>query len=542
MAPDLLDLFAPARQANGSVSEPASERGDGDEKAAGGEQRRAPGTGACPVAGFERSQAQFAGLVEWVAGEQALGLEHSELEARLAADARELARQVLQDQLDLRARVEQRADGVIGADGTPRRNVERGHERDLQTVLGEVQVTRLAYRAAGSENLYPADARLNLPPVRHSHGIRRLAALEAPRSSFEDGQAAIVRQTGQQIGTRQLRELTLAAAQDVDAFYAQRERTVPDGKDLLVLSCDAKGVVMRPEALREQTRTQAQSASGKLKTRLSKGEKQGRKRMAEIVTVYELTPEPRTAAEILPDPDNPPAAASTRPKAKNKWLQASVTDDARAVIAAMFNEADRRDPDHKLAWVALVDGNNHQIDRIKTEARKRKITIPIVVDFIHVLEYLWSGCWCFFPEGDPAAERWVSDKARQVLDGRAGIVAAAIRRKATTLGLDANQRKNADRCADYLLAKRPYLDYPTALTTGSPIATGVIEGACRHLVKDRMDITGARWGLAGAEAILTLRALISNGDFDQYWTFHLAQEHRRVHAARYALGAIPTPA
>jgi len=542
VAPDLLDLFAPARQANGSVSEPASGRGDGDEKAVGGEQRRAPGTGACPVAGFERSQALFGELIEWAAGEPALGVEHSELEARLAEDARELARQVLQDQLDLRARVEQRADGVIGSDGTPRRTVERGHERDLHTVLGEVQVTRLAYRAAASENLYPADARLNLPPVRHSHGIRRLAALEAPRSSFEDGQAAIVRQTGQQIGTRQLRALTLAAAQDVAAFYAQRERTAPDGKDLLVLSCDAKGVVMRPEALREPTRAQAQNASGKLKTRLSKGEKQGRKRMAEIVTVYELAPEPRTAAEILPDPDTPPAAARTRPKAKNKWLQASVTDDTRAVIAEMFNEADRRDPERKLAWVALVDGNNHQIDRIKAEARKRKVKIPIVVDFIHVLEYLWSGCWCFFSEGDPAAERWVSDKARQVLDGRAGIVAAAIRRKATTLGLDANQRKNADRCADYLLAKRPYLDYPTALTTGSPIATGVIEGACRHLVKDRMDITGARWGLAGAEAILTLRALISNGDFDQYWTFHLAQEHRRVHASRYALGAIPTPA
>ena len=542
MAPDLLDLFAGTRQANDSVSESSSGCVDGDRQPVGGEECRAPGSDACPVAGFERSQALFAGLVEWAAGEQALGLEHSELEARLAEDGRELARQVLQDQFDLRARVEQRAGGVIGSDGTPRRSVERGHERDLHTVLGEVQVTRRAYRALGSENLYPADARLNLPPVRHSHGIRRLTALEAPRSSFEDAQAAIARATGQQIGTRQLRELTLTAAQDVSAFYAQRERTVPDGNDLLVLSCDAKGVVMRPEALREQTRAQAQNASGKLKTRLSKGEKQGRKRMAEIVTVYELTPEPRTAADVLPDPKDPPASASRRPKAKNKWLEASVTDDARAVIADMFNEADRRDPEHKLTWVALVDGNNHQIDRIKREARKRNLKIPIVVDFVHVLEYLWSGCWCFFQEGDPAAEQWVHEKARAVLDGKAGIVAAAIRRKATTLGLDANQRKNADRCADYLLAKRPYLDYPTALTTGSPIATGVIEGACRHLVKDRMDITGARWGLAGAEAILTLRALITNGDFDQYWTFHLTQEHRRVHAERHALGVIPAPA
>ena len=157
-------------------------------------------------------------------------------------------------------------------------------------------------------------------------------------------------------------------------------------------------------------------------------------------------------------------------------------------------------------------------------------------------EYLWSACWCFFGEGDPAAEEWVHEKALAVLDGKAGIVAAAIRRKATALKLDPNKRQAADRCADYLLAKRPYLDYPTALRNGWPIATGVIEGACRHLVKDRMDITGARWGLAGAEAILTLRALISNGDFDHYWTFHLAQEHRRVHASRYALGVIPAPA
>ena len=539
MAPDLLDLFVSARQANGSVNDPAPECEDGDGRAAGVAEDRAPGFG--PVAGFERSQALFVGLVEWAAGEEALALDHSQLETRLAADGRELARQVLQDQLDLRALLESRLGEVIGSDAKPRRSVERGHERDLHTVLGEVQVTRFAYRAARRENLYPADAQLNLPPSRHSHGLRRLAALEAPRSSFEDAQAAIARHTGQQIGTRQLRALTLAAAQDVDAFYAQTQRTPPDGNELLVLSCDAKGVVMRHEALREQTRTQAQNATGKLKTRLSKGEKTNRKRMAEIVTVYELEPQPRTAAEILPDPDNPPAA-TRRPKPQNKWLKASVTDDASTVIAAMFTEADRRDPEHQRAWVALVDGNNHQIDRIKREARKRKVKIPIVVDFIHVLEYLWSACWCFFPEGDPAAERWVSDKARQVLDGRAGIAAAAIRRKATTLKLEPTKRHAADRCADYLLAKRPYLYYPTALQNGWPIATGVIEGACRYLVKDRMDITGARWGLAGAEAILTLRALISNGDFDQYWTFHLAQEHRRIHAARYALGVIPAPA
>jgi hypothetical protein len=290
--------------------------------------------------------------------------------------------------------------------------------------------------------------------------------------------------------------------------------------------------------LREATAKAA--ASQKLATRLSKGEKRNRKRMAEVAAVYDLTPVPRTAVDILPTDDQRRGRTVPAPKAAGKWLAASVSDDAAAVIAAGFDEATRRDTDHKRTWVALVDGNAHQIDRIHAEAKARGVTVPIVVDFIHVLEYIWKAAWCFYTEADPAAEQWVRAQARAVLAGRAGIVAAAIRRKATYHGLDPGGRRNADTAASYLLAKKPYLDYPTALQSGWPIATGVIEGACRHLVKDRMDITGARWGLPGAEAILKLRALISNGDFDQYWTWHLTQEQQRVHNSRYLNGVIPT--
>jgi hypothetical protein len=133
----------------------------------------------------------------------------------------------------------------------------------------------------------------------------------------------------------------------------------------------------------------------------------------------------------------------------------------------------------------------------------------------------------------------VQTHARAVLDGRATRVAGQLRRAATHAGLDRARRAGADTCATYLTNKSAYLDYPTALGNGWPIATGVIEGACRHLVKDRMDITGARWSLDGAEAVLKLRALRSNGDFDDYWAYHLAQEHQRVHLSRYANATIP---
>lgn len=116
------------------------------------------------------------------------------------------------------------------------------------------------------------------------------------------------------------------------------------------------------------------------------------------------------------------------------------------------------------------------------------------------------------------------------------------RRKATFQQLDREKRKKADECAAYLLSKKAYLDYPTTLAEGRPIATGVIEGACRHLVRDRMEVTGARWRLRGAEAVLRLRALICNGEFDRYWAFHLRRQLDRVHRSRYADGIIPLAA
>jgi hypothetical protein len=216
-----------------------------------------------------------------------------------------------------------------------------------------------------------------------------------------------------------------------------------------------------------------------------------------------------------------------------------VVDDAAQVVAAVFDEADRPDPDHRRSWVALVDGNNHQIDRIQAEASTRRIVVPIVVDLIHVLEYLWDAAWCFFAEADPDAETWVRQRARAILHGHAVQVAAGIRRRASAAKLARAKRAKVDEC---VVNKAKYLDYPTALAAGWPIATGIIEGACQHLVADRMGITGARWSVTGAEAVLRLRAVRANGDFDAYWQYHRDREQRRVHRSRYANDVIPLAA
>lgn len=483
---------------------------------------------------FASSRACFYDIAGWLEGAEAASLSHSELEDGLECRGRDLLRRLLQDHLELRAAREQRVE-VRSASGAVHGSVEAGHTRQLATVFGTVSVERMAYRHRQAANLHPADGGLNLPAERHSHGLRRLAAVESSRGSFEEAAGAIERATGSRVGKRQVEELTARSAADVDAFYAGVERESAEEGDVLVISADGKGIVMRPGSLRPATERAAATTTTKLQGRLSKGEKPNRKRMATVGAVYDIEPEPRSAAEVLARDRDRPAP----PRAKAKWLTASVAEDAAEVVGRVFDEAERRDPAHQRRWVALVDGNNHQIDRIEAEASKRNVNVAVVVDLIHVLEYLWGAVWCFFAEADPAAEGWVHDRALAVLEGKARDVAAGIRRRATAAGLANQKRKKADEAARYLINKAPYLDYPTALANGWPVATGVIEGACRHLVKDRMDITGARWSVAGAEAVLKLRAARCNGDFDEYWQFHLNQERRRVHKLRYAGGVIP---
>ena len=165
--------------------------------------------------------------------------------------------------------------------------------------------------------------------------------------------------------------------------------------------------------------------------------------MAEVGAVYDLSPVPRRPEDIMGAQKGP------APVAKAKWLTASVADSAAEVIKAVFDEAARRDPAHERTWVALVDGARHQIDRIKAEAKAAKVEVTVVVDFVHVLEYIWKAAWSFFEVGDPSAEAWVKDKATEVLRSKASVVAGAIRRKATCLGLEPSRRANADTCLLY---------------------------------------------------------------------------------------------
>ena len=488
---------------------------------------------------YEHARESFEHIVGYLDSEEASLMTHSELERELEKRGRELMRILLQEHLDSRSPGHCNKP-VSGSDGIDRSRL-RLQERKLETVFGTVSVERAGYGKEGTESLHPLDAELNLPDERYSLELRRRVAEEAAKSSFDETLESIGKNTASHVPKRQIEELAMRAAQDFDAFYQTRHAAAADGQgagSVLVISVDGKGVTMRTQDLREQTRKAAAARAHKMGTRLSAGEKKNAKRMATVATVYTIAPFVRTPEQVVGESGSP-RAGPPRPRPDQKRVWASIEKTPEEVIEESLAEARYRDPADEKTWVALVDGNKSQIRILRRIAKKNDLDFTIIVDLIHVIEYLWDAGRAFHPASGPELESWVEYRLLEILRGKAGLMAGGMRRSATRRSLSSKAREPVDICARYLLNYSPYLHYDRYLAQGLPIATGVIEGACRHLVKDRMEVTGARWSLTGAEAILRLRALRSSRDFDEYWAFHEAREYERTHQALYADGIVP---
>ena len=488
---------------------------------------------------FCESRSLMGDLEDDLTNDDAMEATHDQIERMVVEKGRELLRTMMQAHYDAKAARERRVT-VEGADGVERTQV-RTATRQLETLFGTVEIDRQLYQAPGSEGLAPLDAALSLPAEKYSLEVRRLVAVESARASFDEVVELVATRTGARVPKRQVEDLAVRAACDFDAFYADRLTAAEATGDLLILSFDGKGIAMRHADLRAATQRAAETTPRRLETRLTSGEKKNRKRMAQVATVYTLAPWVRTAADIL-HTLRPDDLDALRPRPTHKRVWASVAHAPQQIVDDAFAEASRRDPDHRRRWIVLVDGQRDQIKRVQRSARRFGVEVTIVLDVVHVLEYLWRAAYAFHAAGTAEAETWVRHRLLALLSGgTAGTLAKSLRGMIATHGLDAKAATPVIKCVNYLVKNTRWLRYAGALADGLPIATGVIEGACRYLVKDRMGRTGARWSLTGAEAILRLRALRASGDFDDYWQFHLAKEHERVHRSRYADGDIPNP-
>lgn len=489
---------------------------------------------------FSHTMEVFDGLLRKLEGPEWAALPHGQVEQALRVEGWELLRVMYEDHLNLRAQA-QPATPVVGSDGETRTH-RRTMSRKLMSIFGMVELgLREGWRGDGLEALCPLDAELNLPPTIDSHGVRRRVAELASKISFDAVGDELGKTSGATVGKRQLEELTHEVSRDFDAFYeVATAEVVDESATLLIGLVDATGLAMRPEALREATRRQreAETASGERwpKPKGSSDTRKNGMRMAAVSVVYEVAPYVRDPQDILRElrPIGVVPVKKPRPRAQAKRVSASVIKPLALVVRETFDEMERRDSSHTKRWVVLLDGDEHQLDYVEAEVARRDITVTIVLDFIHVAQYVWGAAKALVPDDETLRREWVTEKLTLVLWGESSTAAAAMRRSATKRAMATKDRAPVDLCANYLLKYRAYLGYDTALRDGLPITSGAVEGACRYLVKDRMDITGARWGLDTAEAVLRLRGLAASGDLDDYFDFHEALELQRNHQSRYA--------
>ena len=467
---------------------------------------------------------QFAGLAAWAAGE-ARYLDHGERETVIGEEGRELQRRLLQATFDLDAAREQRAAGVTSAAGIRHGTVEAGHGRGVTSVFGPVRVTRMASRNRREPNLYPADARQALPGDPYSLGMRALTAFHLAAGGFGQAQEVIEARTGVTVGRAQLTGLAEDLAAWTDDFYEERSRDAEEGEqpdgDVIMMQADGKGIAMRPEHRKNAGKADAGHP--------------GIKKMAEIVAVADFTPAIREPEDIAAPPAR--RQAHPGPKARDKWVPASVTESIEDMIAAAFEEAGRRDPERVRQRVFLADGNKQQITAIQDQAGERGLKVPILIDYIHVSGYLGKAAAALHPGNPAAAGQWADGQLLRVLHGRAKAVAATLTSVAVKTRADPRTRHldltGMDKAITYLTNNHKHMKYDKALANGWPIATGMIEGACRFVIEDRFGITGARWSPDGAEVILKLRAVVVNGDLDDYMRYYKERYRSEHHLARY---------
>ncbi len=437
-----------------------------------------------------------------------LGLGHSLLSAFVAA----------QGDGDLGPEVE------VSQGQTARRLPER-HDRRYVSVFGELILARAVYGSREGQRIerVPLDERLGLPEGDFSHVLEDWSQRLCLKGSFAEAGHSLEMLLGLHLGTRALEGMNRAVAGYAPAFQASLEVPPPEEEGpLLVVTADGKGVPMR----------RPPQDGPKPHHRRTKGEKANKKQMACVGAVYSIEPFVRRAEEII-DEVLRDERARQRPGPQHKHVWAEMTREIdgievpakESLFCQLYAELTARNLGHDRPVVCLLDG-----ERALWDAQAVYFPEAVgILDLFHVLERLWAVAHCFHAEGSDEAKRFVEERLRDLLQGRVSYVIAGLRRRLTRGKLSGPKREVVKSAVEYLANNRAHMRYDEYLRAGYPIGSGVAEGACRHLVKDRMEQTGMRWTVEGAQAMLHARALYLNGQWEQYLAFRVEQEQARLY-------------
>lgn len=472
---------------------------------------------------FLKAQAQVSALCEFVRGAGEDGLRIDEAERGLFERLLDLGWTLLQ------AFVAAQGDGDAGetlpTEDHEVRRLEEPRTRRYLSIFGELTLTRFVYAEREGQKVEraPFDERLGLPASEFSYLLEDWLQRMCVKDSFAEAVTSLRTLLNLAPSARAAEAMNQRLAEPAEAFRQARGAPPPEEEaEILVVTADGKGVPMR-RPVEERAR------SG---PRRGKGEKANKKQMAYVGAAYTIDPFVRSADDVI-DEVLRRARAAKRPAPCHKEVWAEMTRSAEEesspgkdrLFAQMAINCQERDPQRRRPLVCLMDGEAGLWDA----QREWLPRATGILDLFHVLERLWAVAYCFHPEQSPQAQEFVAHRLRMLLEGKVGYVIGGLRRLRDQHDLRGEKRRTIEAAVRYYENNRDHMRYDEYLAAGYPIGSGVAEGACRHLVKDRLERTGMRWTVDGAQAMLHLRAIYLNGDWQQFVEYRIETEQEALY-------------
>ena len=429
---------------------------------------------------------------------------------------------------------------VIEHEGKTLHRLRKKRRRSYVSAFGPTPFARDVYatRETQRQEVVPLDAKLGMPESDTSYLLQKWSGTQFVKESYKESKMTLAGILGFAPSVNCLEDMAAQASEHAEVYFEQQAPVDPVTEaEIIVATSDCKGVPMRKvDAPRRKQKDDM--PRGK---RLKPGEKNGQKRMACVGGVYSVAPFQRTVEDVL-DEILRKEKQEQRPKPQNKRLRAVLTREVdgqevnakHVVFDWLAKELQERDPHEERTVVAIMDGET-KLRELQELKLKRAIGI---LDIWHVTEYLYDLAYCFYRDGSKEAEGFVETYLRKLLEGKVNRVIGGIRQMATKRDLSPSKWNKVEDCLSYFAARSEYMKYDEYMAAGYPIGSGVVEGACRHLVKDRMEQAGMRWRIAGAQAILSLRSIYVNDDWDAFHADRIQTEQRKLYPYKKRLGAI----
>jgi hypothetical protein len=468
---------------------------------------------------------KFAQLEQWLSTQQSARSPLGSVEGTLEIDGRELLRLLLQEHISRRSSVD--FGSALHVHGTASGTVCYAHKRVdtrvIITTVGAIRIARTGYYSPKCEAIHPIDQQLQLPRRSYSYEVQRRTVKMAVQGPFDEAIEMVHESMGIDLPKRSAEEILVDAGVDFDAFYNNREidqATLVD--PIIVAAVDCKGIPM--------VKSELMDADGKV--RRGKGQKAQKKKMATVAAVFSQQRYIRTPQEVVDSlfrTEQEPKHSPHKSRCNNKRVWASLTSGKDLFIADVVKEVMRRNNKRDKILVVVTDGERALQQKI---GRTMKNAI-LILDLVHALEKIWKAAYVFHEEGSVDAQLFVKVRALAILNGKVGQVVKGLRAMVTKRKLTGSKRDVIAGVSNYLYRNRPRMKYHLYLKQGLPIASGSVEGACKNLIKDRMERSGMRWTQRTAEAMVKMRATYLSGDFDDYWIFHVDQEQNRLYSVKY---------